>query len=327
MTCLSRSQFVLPVLITASLWAACNDSDPDSAQSAGTGGAAHSVAGAGGAGGKSGASGKGAAGKGRVSVTDDRELKIRFRGKVLQKDLSCSGTFDGVGKKSTQVVPVDFRFFVQDLALVDRAGNRTPVIMQELPPWQTTDVALIDLTDVSGSCVGTEETNDVILAKAPPGEYTGIAFRNGVPEPLNHEDPVLHPPPLQVTDLAWSWLTGFRFVVAEVHQSPESIGENASDADSNGGVGLVHIGSTACKANLGCGHRNRNEIVLDDFDPDTDVVVADLGALFADVDVTEDVQCHASSDACSPMFARAGLDWETGDSLSTQSLFRVEPSE
>lgn len=319
MSCLPRPQIVLPLLLCAALCAACGD-DADSDAAAGGSGGSAQVAGRSGAGGRAGA----AAGKGGAS--GEREVKIRFRGKVLQKDLSCTATFDGVGKQSTQVVPVDFRFFVQDLALIDKAGKKVPVKVRDQAPWQTADVALIDLTDVSGTCVGTEETNDAIVGTVPQGDYAGITFRNGVPEQLNHEDPVLHPAPLQVTDLAWSWLTGFRFLVAEVHQSPETVKDDAADGGVAGGVGLVHIGSTACKANMGCSHGNRNAIELDGFDPDDDVVVADLGALFSDVDVSQDVQCHAQAEVCAPMFARAGIDFKTGDSASAQSLFRVEPA-
>jgi len=325
----SRPLRVLPVLLAAVVWSACEDADDDPGAAAGAGGAragAGAVAGGkasstGGKGGSSAGAGKGGAGPG----SDEREVSIRFRGKVLERELACDARFPGVGTKSTEVQPVDFRFFVQDLSLIDAEGNKVPVRVNERAPWQTPEVALIDLTDTSGTCVGTPETNAEIIGRVPNGQYTGVAFRNGVPEKLNHEDPVLHPPPLQVTDLAWSWLTGFRFLVAELHESEPAASADA-DAGTTGGVGLLHIGSTACKANMGCSHGNRNNVELKDFDPDRDVIVADLGALFTTSDLTQDVQCHASSDACAPLFERAGIDWKTGDGLSKQSLYRVEPA-
>jgi hypothetical protein len=184
-----------------------SDSDSDAAGDAGAGGATAGRAGASGrASAAAGSGGKpvgATAGKGGSAAVDaQRELKIRFRGKVLERALSCREQYAGVGSKQTRVQPVDFRFYVQDLALIDAAGKQVPVRLKDQSPWQTPDVAPIDLTDASGSCVGTPETNDVILGSVPAGDYKGITFRNGVPEQLNHEDPVLHPAPLQVTDLA-----------------------------------------------------------------------------------------------------------------------------
>jgi len=307
MSLLSRPGIVLPLLLVA---AGCGSGSDD--------------AGGGAVAGKSGAGSGSGSGSGS-SEGGLRALTIRFRGKVLERALSCSEEFAGVGSERTRVQPVDFRFYVQDVSLIDKDGKRVPVQLKEQAPWQTRDVALIDLTDVSGSCVGTPETNDVIVGSVPSGEYTGIAFSNGVPEQLNHEDPVQHPPPLQVTDLAWSWLTGFRFLVAELQQSAPDAAADSGDAGVTQGVGLLHIGSTACKPNMGCAHAIRNAIQLDRFDPDADAIVADLGALFADADLTQDAQCHSSTELCAPLFARAGIDWKSGDSQSSQSLFRVEP--
>lgn len=330
MRALSRPRGVLPALLAAAVTVACgSDSDAgasaDAGASGGAGASGRASAAAGSSGRPAGASGKGGSGAaGKGGSAGQRELTIRFRGKVLERPLSCSEQYAGVGSKQTRVQPVDFRFYVQDLALIDADGKRVPVKLKDQAPWQTPDVALVDLTDASGSCVGTPETNDVILGSVPAGEYKGISFRNGVPEQLNHEDPVLHPPPLQVTDLAWSWLTGFRFLVAELHQS-EPAAADSGDGGAPAGVGLLHIGSTACKPKMGCAHANRNLVELEAFDPEQEVIVADLGALFADTDLGQDAQCHSSAELCAPMFARAGIDYETGDSLPRQRAFRVEP--
>jgi hypothetical protein len=42
-------------------------------------------------------------------------------------------------------------------------------------------------------------------------------------------------------------------------------------------------------------------------------------------DLSQDAQCHSAGECCAPMFAHAGVDWDTGQSLPTQSVYRVEP--
>ena len=35
-------------------------------------------------------------------------------------------------------------------------------------------------------------------------------------------------------------------------------------------------------------------------------------------------QCHSSEAACAPMVEELGIDWETGEPSSSQSVFRME---
>ena len=48
--------------------------------------------------------------------------------------------------------------------------------------WQNDDTALLDFEDKTSPCnEGTPETNTIIRAIAPQGEYTGVRFIVGVP--------------------------------------------------------------------------------------------------------------------------------------------------
>ena len=54
---------------------------------------------------------------------------------------------------------------------------------------------------------------------------------------------------------------------------------------------MIHLGSTGCsdstQSNLfGCKNPNRAQVTLEDFNPDRDVVIADLGELLAQSDLT-----------------------------------------
>jgi uncharacterized repeat protein (TIGR04052 family) len=261
---------------------------------------------------------------GKATDASRKSVTIRFRASVAERDFSCLERYDNIGSSKTSARPGDFRFYVQDLELIDKAGKQVAVELDERAPWQTQDVALLDFEDGQGRCHGTPETNTTITGTVPAGEYNGVVFTNGVPEALNHLDQSTQPAPLDVTDLYWAWLSGYRFIVAEL------VRDEAADEDAGvalPGIGIMHIGSTSCSRDMGCTKPNRNVVRLPGFDPSSDVIVADVAAIFADTDVAEDMQCHAADEICAPMFARVGLDFKTGDSLDTQKVYRVAPAQ
>src|ERR1700712_4181769 len=292
-----------------SLSAACAD-DSDSSESIGAGAhdasfmeAGHKASGgsAAGSSGKGGAGGKGGADDATQQVT------IRFKAAVADRDFSCLERYENIGSSHTTVVPADFRFYVQDLTLIAADGKQAPVQLDTRAPWQSKDVALIDFENSQGHCHGTAETNTSITGRVPqrgPGEYTGVVFSNGVPEALNHLDQSTQQAPLDVTDLYWSWLNGYRFVVAELLQVAADGGQSAADDAGTAlpGLGLMHVGSSACRKDQGCTKHNRNLIRLTKFDPEKDVIVADLAVIFQGTDLSQDMQCHAADELCAPMF-------------------------
>jgi uncharacterized repeat protein (TIGR04052 family) len=263
-----------------------------------------------------------AAGTGEETAHDagtepDRDVRVHFKAQVFDRDFACGRTYDDMGSTHVEVEPADLRFYVQDLRLIDDDGVEVPVQLKTRDPWQTERVSLLDFEDGTGACgQGNELMNSEIDGTVPAGDYSGVVFSNGVPEELNHEDPLDHPAPLQFQELTWGWLTGFRFFVAEVHAAV-------------GGVGALHVGSSSCSGDpkrgaAACAHANRNEIRLDDFDPDRNSIVVDVGAIFQDTDLTRDAQCHSSGMDCEPMFESVGLDFESGERLEAHPAFRVE---
>jgi hypothetical protein len=156
--------------------------------------------------------------------------------------------------------------------------------------------------------------------------------------------------------VSWGWTLGFRFLMAEVLGTSATPSAGSADAGGHSGapiapppplldagtvqgggaggvLGFVHLGSTGCVGTLGsddagpgvsCDKPNRPEVRLVNFNPATNSVVADLGAVFAKADLTEGVQCHGSGPSCAPMFEALGVDLDTGAALSTQLVFRVE---
>jgi hypothetical protein len=99
--------------------------------------------------------------------------------------------------------------------------------------------------------------------------------------------------------------------------------------------GVFHLGSIECEnaaepdhnapPATACAKSFRNDIRLKSFNPHESVIVADVGALFAGVDLASDSQCHSfAGSVCPALFETVGLDYATGDIIDGQTFFRIE---
>lgn len=278
-----------------------------------------------------------------------KRVELKFAAKFTsQGSLKCGGSYPGQGSTGSTVTPKDFRFYVQSVKLVTKAGAEVPLVFDDLSTgFQVSDVALIDFTADGGDCEGgPTASNTKITGTVPSGlEFNGVKVVIGVPESLNHADPSRAPAPLQAPGANWDWTAGYRFLIAEVLPAelpdagaPHSLdagshdhGGGAGDAgaghgSSQAGLGFVHLGSTGCTkegTNYSCSRPNRAEFALTGFNPDTDYIMADLGAVFAKADLNGSVQCHGSGAPCAPMFEQLGVDLASGAPLGVQRVFSV----
>ncbi|HKP62590.1 MAG TPA: MbnP family copper-binding protein [Polyangiales bacterium] len=318
----------------------CGDDDDQAAADGGrdSGSSEHPRAGQGGSGGKSGAGGtKPAAGAGGMSspaddagASDLQSVTIRFQAKFGERDLDCDASYTLPSLGTTSIRPADFRFFVQEVRLISASGHEEPVIFDDRPPAQTRDVALIDLTEQTGPCrSGTSALNTTITGKVARGTYRGIRFVNGVPESLNHQDLAEAKPPLDDATTNWGWTLGYRFILTGLVVAPGDVTDADGGVAPQAGASVVHVGAVGCsgstKNGFTCAQPNRNQIALDSFDPEKNVIVADLARVFAGVDLGKPLECHGpSSPACKAPYAALGLNAENGMPLETQSVFRIE---
>lgn len=247
------------------------------------------------------------------SAPSKLDLRIQFEAKVGAARFVCGQTFANVGTNKSSIDPVDFRFYVHNLRLIDLEGNQVPVTIPDRELWQAQGVALLDFENDGGSCRfgGDPGLNSVVTGTAPGGFYKGLRFTLGVPADLNHQDPLSLGAPFQSGGMQWNWLTGFKFLALEFRSGESS--------------GLLHIGSTACKGGgpdpVACSKSNRAEIFLPNFEPGVSRIAADLGVVFANSDLSVDQICHSDKESCAPMFAQAGVAWESGLALDAQSFF------
>lgn len=269
----------------------------------------------------------GSAGEGDA---EGSEISLIFRAQLGQEPFACGAEYPDQGLSGTTVTPRDFRFYVSDLRLVTVYGEEVPVAIAERSPFQASGVALLDFEDGTEGCAdGNAALNGRITGSVATDEYVGVVFSLSVPPELNHGNPATAPAPLQAGGMTWGWLMGYRFLVGELAQVDGT------------GIGLFHLGSTGCDNSLAaeggaggeggaspdygspplvaCDHPNRAEIRLEDFDVEADVIVADLGAVFSEIDLTAMAMCHGMGEACPPLFSAVGLGTN-----KEQTIFRVE---
>ncbi len=272
----------------------------------------------------------------------ERKVTVRFAAAVGSEPFACGKSYDGIGATGSRVTPSDFRFYVSDVELIDASGKAVPLKLDQDERWQYRNTALLDFENRSGPCLtGTQEARDVVTGTVPAGSYRGLRFTLGVPFDLNHADATIAPSPLNLTSLFWNWQAGYKFLRIDLASGgrPQDIkpGDMPRFGDRNASNRLgfaIHLGSTMCvadgpnKAPGTCVNPNRPTIEFAAFDPDKDVVVADLKSLLEGVNVdTNQAETPAgcmstpSDGDCNPLMRNFGLTF--AGQPGTQKFFRL----
>lgn len=253
-------------------------------------------------------------------------VTINFAAVVGDKAFDCKETYDGIGTTNSKMSVTDFKIYVQDVRLVDKKGNETPVNLTNDGKFQTEKVAMLDFENGEGNCTnGTKELNTAIRGTVAKGKYSGVKFVIGVPTEVNHLDGTLQASPLNITRMMWSWQIGYKFARIDTKTTGRPNGY------------VLHLGSTNCETDTNgktiCKYNNRPEFLFPKFNLKKDVIKVDLKTLFADVNV--DVNKEKTSagcmsfpgdDDCVGIFKSLGLKFASeGNQLSgTQTFMRAE---
>jgi len=251
-------------------------------------------------------------------------VSLQFRAMVGEQPFECGMQYAGIGTTAADLIPSDFRFYVHNVRLVTIDGKEMPLRLDQDGIWQRDDIALLDFENRVRPCNnGTTPTNTTLRGGVPPGQYNGVRFVLSVPFSRNHQDQAVAPSPLNLTSMFWSWQDGYKFL--RIDTAFDNL--------------RLHVGSTGCEYGpgsprqiAGCARPNRAEIRLDDFDPATNMIVADLAAVLADSDLNAnqpDTPPGCMSDPgdadCAPMFRNLGINFTDGSATpATQKFFRVE---
>mgnify|MGYP001812266620 CR=1 FL=1 len=212
----------------------------------------------------------------------------------------------------------DLRFFVSDLALLDRDGRAVPIELDDQYQWQQRDLALIDLENGAGACQnGTTEVYSYLVGSVPQGEYRGIVFTVGVPFARNHANPLTAAAPLDIAAMHWHWRSGYKFLRAGIRSPSDGF--------------WMHLGSAGCEgttANVtGCRFPNRVAVELPEFLLRQDTIAVDLGALFAGISLDDGEPGDCSSGpaevSCVGPFLALGIDHQSGGTVGRQQVFKL----
>ncbi|HRH46768.1 MAG TPA: metallo-mystery pair system four-Cys motif protein [Pyrinomonadaceae bacterium] len=249
-------------------------------------------------------------------------VAINFQAVVGDKLFDCKETYEGIGTTKSKMTVSDFKFYVEDVRLIDKKDKETAVSLTNDGKFQSEKVALLDFENGEGNCTnGTKELNTTILGTVPKGKYTGVKFVIGVPEEMNHLDPTLQSSPLNLTRMMWSWQIGYKFARIDTKTTGRPNGY------------VLHLGSTNCETDpngkTNCKYSNRPEFSFAKFDLMKDVIKVDLKALFAgsNVDINQEktsagCMSFPGDGDCTGIFKSLGLNFEAeGNQLSGKQTF------
>ncbi|MFM2152376.1 MAG: hypothetical protein RL199_811 [Pseudomonadota bacterium] len=260
------------------------------------------------------------------TVDPNQDVALPFEAVFGGRPFSCRESFTA-GTKATTVRPLDFRFYVHDVALTTTGGERVPVELTSDGVWQRDGVALVDLETGDGTCTaGTPTTHPSVIGRAPRrSDYQGLSFKVGVPESMNHLDAARAPAPLNEPGLWWSWSGGYKFMRLDLSTpaNPEGF--------------YFHLGATDCTGTVGafqCAKGNIASVDLASFVPGESRIRMDLAAFYAGLDVerTPDFQadfvagCMAftGDPECPAMMGQLGLPFgDTAVPEGTRAFFEV----
>lgn len=234
-------------------------------------------------------------------------FELQFNGQPITCDTAA-----------TSVRLTDLRFYVHNLRFIAADQREIPLNLVADGMWQNDQVVLIDLENGEGACLnGSAETNRIARGSYSGGPISGLAFDIGVPAELNHADPLRAVPPLAYTEMHWHWASGYKFMRAGIETDKDSF--------------FLHLGSSRCEGTIGdiqgCASANRAQVRLTDFDPNVNTVVFDLDELVSAVNLRDGVRSECMSgpinEACVAPFEALGIEFESGESMSTAPVFEA----
>lgn len=213
-------------------------------------------------------------------------LQLQFNGKPLD----CQ----------SDITHADSRWRIQQLQfyLSDFAVDGRPLPLQADGVYQQAKLALAGTV-----CDGKDNWQLRFNQPIPQGN---LRFVLGVPAQLNHQDPLMAQPPLNQSELFWSWQQGYKYLRLDLLAA-------APDAAASTGWSL-HLGATGCRSASPlrapaspCQAANLATVSLV-YTPGQKLVL-DLAPLLQGVAPTADNHCMADPNrkSCQLLLPRLGL--------------------
>ncbi|HEX5657725.1 MAG TPA: MbnP family copper-binding protein [Polyangiales bacterium] len=254
-----------------------------------------------------------------ATLNGKRLYTVRFDSRAGDEPFAC-GKKVAVGTKNTLVEPVDMRFYVHDVSLIRPSGERVPLELHQDQRYQRENVALLDFVDDTGGCLtGDKDIRNVVHGYAPEqADYTGLAFKVGLPADKNHLDGASAPAPYNASGLWWSWQGGYKY--ARIDVTSEAVP-----------LWYFHGGATDCSGTVAtgfsCASLQLANIVLPSYDPQASLVVFDAQRFYATSDLTVADQTpgcmgFAPDEQCAPLYNTLGVTpWDDATPGPAQTAF------
>lgn len=227
------------------------------------------------------------------NVKEKKEITLKFKAMADNKDIECGKSYENIGIKKSKLSIMDFRVYLHNIRLIDEKGNEKKIEIEQDKKWHDGDLVLLDFENKKGDCSsGTSETHTEVKGSIEKGNYKGLKFTLGVPFDKNHQDVAKANSPLNLTSMFWVWNSGYKFARIDLKTDKFPQGY------------FIHLGSTGCmnmevKHETGhgddaetpmtppsmCKNPNRPEIVINDFNPDSNNIIMDLSSLLSNTDI------------------------------------------
>jgi len=192
-------------------------------------------------------------------LSQDKTFNLNFE-LVSTQALACNAS-------NKKTLLKDFRMYIHALKF------NGELLSLESNEWQTDGVALLDFSDSDRHCKNSQlSANQSIRFRSKNISEAGVlAFSIGVPQNLNHQNPVKAQTPLNRSDMHWQWLSGYKFMRLEY-------------SDSEGDK-RFHLGSIACAGKIpdqvDCKFPNRPNIILDNVELGKNSIKINADKLFS----------------------------------------------
>lgn len=175
--------------------------------------------------------------------------------------------------------------------------NNKPLLLDPTPVHQQQQLALL------GSVCGEPENANWQLKFTRPLTPGELTFVIAVPLSRNHQDPLTAKPPLNQSDMFWSWQQGYKYLRLDMHSTAQP-GQQWS----------LHLGAAGCQSAspmrapaVDCSHTNRATVSLA-YQPGQQLIL-DLAPLLAGVQLSADNHCMSDPNrlSCQTLLPRLGI--------------------
>ena len=209
-------------------------------------------------------------------------LQLQFNGQPLSCDTAMM-----LSDKPWQLAQL--QLYLSDFSL-----NNKPLLLDPTPLHQQPQLALLGTV-----CNEPANANWQLKFTRPLTSGT-LAFSVGVPLARNHQDPLQAKPPLNQSDMYWSWQQGYKYLRLEL-----------TGADSQW---ALHLGATGCQSpspmrppSSACQQQNRPQIAVAYQSGQS--LSLDLAPLLDGISLSADNHCMSDANrlSCQTLLPRLGI--------------------